>query len=124
MKKLLSLEEAAQCVLTVYGYYLLHLPLHWGWAVLLFFSPDLGFLGYLVNTKTGAFTYNFLHHKLVSILLIAAGYFGGYEFVLGLGLLYYAHSSFDRALGYGLKFSDDFSHTHLGYIGKKQGRDN
>jgi hypothetical protein len=28
------------------------------------------------------------------------------------------HSSFDRVLGYGLKYDDDFKHTHLGWIGK------
>jgi hypothetical protein len=26
----------------------------------------------------------------------------------------------DRMLGYGLKFSDGFQHTHLGWIGKGQ----
>jgi len=31
----------------------------------------------------------------------------------------YGHSSFDRLCGYGLKYVDDFKHTHLGWIGKK-----
>lgn len=26
----------------------------------------------------------------------------------------------DRIFGYGLKYSDDFKHTHLGMIGKKE----
>jgi len=34
------------------------------------------------------------------------------------GLLLVAHSSFDRMLGYGLKFPDDFKHTSLGWMGK------
>ncbi|WP_022923235.1 DUF4260 family protein [Serinicoccus marinus] len=29
------------------------------------------------------------------------------------------HSAVDRLLGYGLKFTDSFAHTHLGEIGKK-----
>jgi hypothetical protein len=28
------------------------------------------------------------------------------------------HSSADRILGYGLKYSDSFHHTHLGWIGR------
>jgi hypothetical protein len=37
-----------------------------------------------------------------------------------LGLIFLAHSSFDRAAGYGLKYFDGFNHTHLGYIGKNR----
>ena len=29
------------------------------------------------------------------------------------------HIAVDRLLGYGLKFTDSFAHTHLGEIGKK-----
>lgn len=36
------------------------------------------------------------------------------------GILLFAHSCFDRVLGYGLKFTDDFKHTHLGMIGNKK----
>lgn len=32
-----------------------------------------------------------------------------------------AHSSLDRVLGYGLKYPDSFSHTHLGRIGRTSG---
>jgi len=39
-----------------------------------------------------------------------------------LGLVFLAHSSFDRMFGYGLKYADSFTHTHLGYIGKDAGR--
>lgn len=28
-----------------------------------------------------------------------------------------AHSTFDRVLGYGLKYPDSFKHTSIGYIG-------
>jgi hypothetical protein len=34
------------------------------------------------------------------------------------GVIIFAHSSLDRALGYGLKFSDSFTNTHLGRIGR------
>lgn len=36
------------------------------------------------------------------------------------GIIVFGHSAIDRALGYGLKFNDDFKHTYLGWIGKKE----
>jgi hypothetical protein len=42
---------------------------------------------------------------------------------LGLIALSWAfHIGVDRALGYGLKLSDAFTHTHLGWIGKDRHR--
>jgi hypothetical protein len=40
--------------------------------------------------------------------------------MIRLGLIFLAHSSFDRAAGYGLKYFDGFNHTHLGWIGKNK----
>jgi hypothetical protein len=34
------------------------------------------------------------------------------------GVILLGHSSLDRVLGYGLKHSDSFQHTHLGVIGR------
>jgi hypothetical protein len=36
------------------------------------------------------------------------------------GIILFTHISFDRVLGYGLKYSDSFHNTHMGIIGKKQ----
>jgi hypothetical protein len=36
------------------------------------------------------------------------------------GVIMLGHSSFDRVLGYGLKYGDSFRHTHLGWIGRGQ----
>ena len=33
------------------------------------------------------------------------------------GIILFTHSNMDRILGYGLKYPDDFKHTHLGWIG-------
>jgi hypothetical protein len=38
--------------------------------------------------------------------------------VLAAALIWLAHIGFDRALGYGLKYSAGFSFTHLGRIGR------
>ncbi|ULQ53951.1 DUF4260 family protein [Flavihumibacter fluvii] len=120
MKKIIALEEVAQFITAAFCYYLLHLPLHWSLVVLVFFSPDIGAAGYFLNNITGTFLYNLLHHKLLALLMIGIGYFIGENWLVGLGLLYFAHSSFDRALGYGLKFPGNPGKTHLGYIGKEK----
>ncbi len=108
--------------MTLAAIYLLtfhHLGLSvWIW-VLLFFSPDISMLGYAVNAKAGAFCYNLFHHKGVAILLVAAGYGMQKEVVLAAGLLLFAHASFDRIWGYGLKYATGFKDTHLGSLEKK-----
>jgi hypothetical protein len=75
-------------------------------------------LGYLVNTQWGAISYNLVHHKLTAVIIVIIGYFLHNDITLFIGLLLYAHSSFDRLFGYGLKYPDNFKHTHLGQIGK------
>ena len=116
MKTLLKLEEAAQ--LAVAAYLAMQLP-YAGWLYwALFLTPDISMLGYLVNTQTGAFTYNLFHHKAAGLIIYLTGLAiasTGWQFT---GLLLFGHSAFDRIFGYGLKYSDDFKNTHLGWIGK------
>lgn len=123
MKKIVQAEEIAQLAIAVAG--LTMQPLHFSWWlwILLFLSPDISMLGYLVNTKVGAFSYNLFHHKLTAVLIIAAGYATHNNITLFTGILLFAHSCFDRVLGYGLKYSDGFKHTHLGMIGNKKGNE-
>jgi len=120
MKKLLALEELAQFGLALYGISLLPIQVNYFLLVAAFFIPDLFAAGYLINKSIGAVMYNFSHHKLVAIAMIVAGLLLLKEFWILAGLLFYAHSAFDRILGYGLKYSDSFQHTHLGYIGKEK----
>jgi hypothetical protein len=109
----LQAEEVAFSAVSIYFLVQHSLGLSpWLW-VLLFFAPDLSALGYLAGTRVGAFTYNLVHHKGVALALAAAGYFTHTEVLLSTGLLLFAHSSFDRMLGMGLKYEDDFKHTHL-----------
>ncbi|MBC7903241.1 MAG: DUF4260 domain-containing protein [Gemmatimonadaceae bacterium] len=116
MKSIIKLEELA---MTIAGIYLLtqhSLGLSiWIW-IPLFLAPDISMLGYLVNTKVGAFTYNVFHHKGIAIAVAAAGYFFHSEILLTTGLLLFSHSSFDRIMGYGLKYSTGFKDTHLGRL--------
>ncbi len=123
MKKILQAEEIAQLAIAVAGLYMQPLNFSWRVWILLFLSPDISMLGYLINTKAGAFSYNLFHHKLTATLIMIAGYAMHNNIALFTGILLFAHSCFDRVLGYGLKYSDDFKHTHLGMIGNKKGNE-
>jgi hypothetical protein len=114
----IKIEEAAITAVAIYFLtkYNLGLPV-WLW-VLLFFSPDLSMLGYLVNSRVGAFMYNLFHHRGVALSLLATGFLMHLDILITGGLLLAAHSSFDRMLGYGLKFPDNFKHTSLGWMGE------
>lgn len=119
MKFLLRTEEAVMFIVAAYFLTLhnLGLPL-WLW-ILLFFSPDIGMLGYLFGNKIGAVCYNIFHHKGLALLIAFAGYLTSNETGIAIGLLLFAHSSFDRVMGYGLKYFSSFNDTHLGKVGKK-----
>ena len=124
MGNLLKLEELAQLLLIILV--LVMKSVAWWMYLVLFIGPDIGMLGYLVNTRVGAFCYNLTHHKGIAILLMLLGLLAEVGNMLTnvqsgfflAGLIIYGHSSIDRMLGYGLKFGDHFKHTHLGWIGK------
>ncbi|SFA58339.1 protein of unknown function [Pedobacter suwonensis] len=77
-------------------------------------------LGYLAGSKVGAWCYNLFHHKTIAILTFLVGFYYKVPALQLSGIILFAHSSMDRALGYGLKYSDAFNHTHLGLIGKNK----
>ena len=116
MKIILRLEEFALLILAVYLNTSLPYTwwVYWAW----FLAPDLSMVGYAVNTKVGAVCYNVVHHKGVAVLCYLAGIYFQNPAIQLAGLVLLGHSSFDRVVGYGLKHSDDFKHTHLGWIGK------
>lgn len=115
MRNVIKLEELGQFLFSVY----LFLNTDYAWWVfpVLLFTPDIAILGYLGSTKLGAFLYNIAHHKLIAMCLLIFGYYTeGAPFIL-CGIILFAHSSFDRIWGFGLKYPDNFKHTHLGWIG-------
>ena len=116
MKTSLKLEELAMLLLGTFLFSQLNFS--WWWFIGLFLAPDLGMLGYLINTKVGAFTYNLFHHKFVAIAIYFFGIFITSEIVQMIGVLLFSHASFDRIFGYGLKYEKGFKFTHLGEIGK------
>lgn len=76
--------------------------------------PDLSMVGYFMNTRLGAITYNFIHHKALGIGLFILGVILTNQLLQLTGLILFGHSSMDRSLGYGLKYLDSFQNTHWG----------
>ncbi|MEM9680882.1 MAG: DUF4260 domain-containing protein, partial [Bacteroidota bacterium] len=91
----------------------------WWVFLVLFLAPDIGMIGYLINNKVGAVLYNLFHHKGLAIVLYLAGVYLSNDMLCLSGTILFAHSAFDRMLGYGLKMEKGFKFTHLGEIGKK-----
>lgn len=115
MKNLLKLEELGQFVLSIF----LFNQLDYAWWVFpaCILLPDLSMVGYLTNPKIGAWLYNFFHHKLIAIAILILGFWLNNPLLTLAGVILFGHSAMDRIFGYGLKYNDNFKHTHLGWIG-------
>lgn len=115
MKNLLKLEELGQFLLAI----VMFNKLEYAWWVfpLCILLPDVSAVGYLVNPKVGAWLYNFFHHKLVALIVLFVGYWLSIPLLTLAGIILFAHAAMDRIFGYGFKYSDNFKHTHLGWIG-------
>jgi hypothetical protein len=84
----------------------------------LFLVSDLSIFAYARGPRFGAIVYNAVHNDVVPVLL-------GFSLLaaskpLAIPLIWIAHIGFDRFLGYGLKYSDAFAHTHLGTMGSRE----
>ncbi len=98
--------------------------LYWIWGgswwlfVILFLAPDLSFIAYLSDPKSGAIVYNAAHSYMAPVALLTTGFAIGEPLTLSLAMIWLAHIGIDRALGYGLKYQAGFGFTHLGRIGR------
>ena len=111
MKNVIRIEEAALFVLSVVVFSRTGYP--WWLFPALLFVPDLGMAGYAVNAKIGAYVYNVVHHRALSITLYIVGLYVSSGILQLIGIILFAHSTLDRVFGYGLKYTDEFKHTHL-----------
>jgi hypothetical protein len=91
----------------------------WWLYAALFLAPDLSFLGYLAGPRVGAIVYNAAHSYIIPIAMLTVGFGFAPPLLLSIALIWLAHIGFDRALGYGLKYSAGFGFTHLGRIGRQ-----
>jgi hypothetical protein len=111
---LLRLEEAPLLTLTLYAYQ--HHHFSWLLFAILFLTPDLFMLGYLVNTRLGAATYNLAHTLTFPLALLLTGYLFHWQLSLAIALIWTAHIALDRLLGFGLKYPTFFKDTHLQHV--------
>lgn len=92
----------------------------WWLLLILFFVPDIALAAYLIGPRAGAFTYNALHSLVGPLALGGIGFYATTTpLLLQIALIWLAHTGFDRALGYGLKYRSGFHDTHLGRIGRR-----
>lgn len=119
MKYLLKLEALALCsfFIAIYAHFY---PAQWGFFFAMFFIPDISFGFYMISKKLGSVAYNLFHHQGFLLVVLALGICLRNDYLSKMGIIFMAHSSFDRVVGYGLKYLDSFDHTHLGWIGKSK----
>ena len=116
MNFILKLESLGLLILFSTIYFTLY-PGAWGLYLALFFVPDVSFILFVITKKLGAIAYNIFHYQGVLAILFITGYLLQNEMLMKIGLIFLAHSTFDRVAGCGLKYFDSFDHTHLGWIG-------
>jgi hypothetical protein len=112
---LLKLEDAllSLAVLAVYS----HLHLSWLLFAVLFLVPDLSMLGYMAGPRIGSAVYNLIHTYTLPLVLLAVALYRNTPVLLTISLIWIAHISIDRLLGYGLKYPTHFKDTHLQHLG-------
>ncbi len=91
----------------------------WWWLAALFLLFDVSALGYVAGPRVGAWCYNAVHNYVGPSVLGAIALVADVRNAGLMALAWAFHVAVDRALGYGLKHSDAFTHTHLGRIGSK-----
>lgn len=117
MKTIILLEEIAMFALALFAFATTDFP--WWVFPALLLTPDISMIGYAANSRFAAILYNIVHHKALAVCIFIAGFYLHHDWILLAGIILFAHSSMDRIFGYGLKYTDHFTHTHLGHIGKK-----
>ena len=87
---------------------------------LLLLVPDISMVGYYVNVRFGAIAYNVVHSYVGPVVWTLVALALGHSTSLPFILIWTAHIGVDRALGYGLKYTESFKKTHLGWLGGRK----
>ena len=111
---ILKTEALAMLALAVFIYYFIGAS--WVLFFLLLLTPDLFMVGYFKNSKIGACIYNLGHMYVLPIILLGLFYLLHTPILLPISIIWIAHISMDRMLGFGLKFDTNFKDTHLGKL--------
>lgn len=88
----------------------------WWLFVILLLIPDIFMVGYLKNSTLGALLYNIGHTYIVPFLLLGAFFLFHIPALFPISIIWIAHISMDRMLGFGLKLDTGFKDTHLGKL--------
>lgn len=121
VEQVVRIEYLLATVLVVL-FYIVVAKFDWWWLPVTFLLFDLSAVGYALNSKMGAFTYNMGHSLIGPSIAIGLYILTSSALMLFLALVWLFHIFTDRALGYGLKRETGFTHTHLGTIGKNPKR--
>ena len=88
----------------------------WLLFIVLLFTPDLAFIPYMLDAEIGRKIYNVVHAYVLPLLLGTVALLTDWELGIALALIWCAHISMDRMIGYGLKYPGDFKDTHLQHV--------
>jgi hypothetical protein len=91
---------------------------HWWLYIALLFVPDIFMVGYLRNSKVGAFFYNLGHSYPAPLTTFLVAWLNNSYLGMAIAIIWVGHIGWDRALGYGLKYDTRFKDTHLGSLDK------
>ena len=108
---LLRVEGAATLACSVFFFH--SLGANWIVFFALLLWPDLFMLGYLANAKVGARLYNLVHTDVLPLALATASLGHRQSGLMAFALIWLAHISGDRAIGFWLKYPTFFKDTHL-----------
>ncbi|WP_134684471.1 DUF4260 domain-containing protein [Brevibacillus migulae] len=100
-------------VLVASLYFFWFLDFSWLLFLILFLAPDLSMIGYAVNNRTGAISYNLFHTYFLPLILLMIGHVSQAPMCTAISIIWFAHIGMDRMLGYGLKYATAFKDTHM-----------
>jgi hypothetical protein len=92
----------------------------WWLFAALWLAPDLSMLGYLAGACWGARVYNAVHSYVAPGALALCALLLQAHVALAVALIWVNHIGVDRLLGFGLKYAEGFSYTHLGFPGRQK----
>ena len=108
MKIILRIEEAAMTAIGIFLIARMNMDLSWWIYILLFLSPDISFIGFAFGERTGNTIYNLFHFKAIAVILWIFGIILTMNYLALMGLMMFAHASFDRLVGFNLRSNTDF----------------
>lgn len=111
IRYILQSEGAAIFILAI----VIYAKLGGSWLLFgaLILAPDLSMIGYAFGLRAGTFCYNLVHNYMQPAVLALVGLYLNDNLLIHIAIIWFAHIGMDRMIGYGLKYSSGFKHTHF-----------